>query len=95
MLVIDEARHEAVFACEPMTLTPHEWGLLVSLASTPGRVFSRGELVERIAGYTFEGYERAVDSHVKNLRRKLGPEGRDVIETVVGFGYRLGLSCDV
>ncbi len=94
MLVIDEARHEVTFACEPLRLTPHEWSLLVSLASTPGRVFSRHELVERIAGYTFEGYERAVDSHVKNVRHKLGPEGRQVIETVVGFGYRLGLTAD-
>ena len=73
-----------------MAVTPHEWGLLLALASAPGRVFTRRELVERISGYTFDGYERAVDSHVKNLRHKLGPDGQDVVQTVVGFGYRLG-----
>ena len=62
-----------------------------SLTSTPGRVFSRHELVERIGGGTFDGYERAVDSHVKNLRHKLGPDGQHVVETVVGFGYRSGV----
>ena len=57
-------------------------------------MLTRRELVERISGYTFEGYERAVDSHVKNLRHKLGPDGQDVVQTVVGFGYRLGLAAD-
>ncbi len=50
--------------------------------------------MERISGYTFDGYERAVDSHVKNLRHKMGPDGQDVVQTVVGFGYRLGLAAD-
>ena len=93
-LQIDEAGHRATLAGHVLALTPHEWGLLLALASAPGRVFTRRELVERVSGYTFEGYERAVDSHVKNLRHKLGPDGQDVVQTVVGFGYRLGLSAD-
>ncbi len=78
----------------PLSLTPSEWNLLVALAGAPGRVFSRHELVERIGGSLVEGYERGVDSHVKNLRHKLGPDGAQVIETVVGFGYRLGARAD-
>ncbi len=93
-LQIDEAGHRATLAGCDLSLTPHEWGLLLALTSAPGRVFTRRELVERISGYTFEGYERAVDSHVKNLRHKLGPDGQDVVQTVVGFGYRLGLPAD-
>lgn len=93
-LSLDEARHEASLDGRPLTLTPHEWGLLVVLASAPGRVFSRRELVERLSGYTFDGYERAIDTHVKNLRHKLGPDAHDIVQTVVGFGYRLGLDVD-
>ncbi|MCC6270649.1 MAG: winged helix-turn-helix transcriptional regulator, partial [Microbacteriaceae bacterium] len=48
----------------------------------------------RVRGYEYEGYERTIDSHVKNLRRKLGASGADVIETVLGVGYRLGLRRD-
>jgi DNA-binding response OmpR family regulator len=68
--------------------------LLVALASVPGRVFSRYELVNRVRGYEFAGFERTIDSHVKNLRRKLGADGGAVVETVLGVGYRLGWSRD-
>jgi DNA-binding response OmpR family regulator len=68
---------------------------LTTLTSVPGRPFSRYELVNRVRGYEFAGYERSMDSHVKNLRHKLGPDGTDVVETVVGVGYRLGLRRDV
>jgi DNA-binding response OmpR family regulator len=94
LLRIDESRHEASLAGVDLALTPSEWGVLVALASDPGRVFSRRELVERVSGYTYDGYERAIDTHVKNLRHKLGPAGREVVETIVGFGYRLGLAAD-
>jgi DNA-binding response OmpR family regulator len=57
-------------------------------------VFSRYELVNRVRGYEFAGYERTIDSHVKNLRRKLGGDGAAIIETVLGVGYRLGCSRD-
>ena len=93
-LRIDQARHEATHDGEVLALTPSEWNLLVALTNTPGRLFSRHELIERVGGSAFEGYERAVDSHVKNLRHKLGPDGQHVVETVVGFGYRSGAHPD-
>ena len=66
----------------------------MSLGNSPMRVFSRLELANRIHGYEFLGYERSIDSHVKNLRHKLGDAGNDVIETVLGVGYRLGYTAD-
>ncbi|GAA4607282.1 two-component system alkaline phosphatase synthesis response regulator PhoP [Actinoplanes octamycinicus] len=89
-LRLDEARHEAVLDGVPLELTPTEWGLLTALAATPGRVYSRYELINQVRGYEFPGYERTVDSHVKNLRRKLGPGGAEMVATVLGVGYRLG-----
>ncbi|MFC3897687.1 response regulator transcription factor [Lentzea rhizosphaerae] len=93
-LRIDEARHEARWDGEVLELTPTEWGILAAVASVPGRVYSRYELINRVRGYEFEGYERTVDSHVKNLRHKLGASGPDVVQTVLGVGYRLGLRRD-
>ena len=83
-LRIDEARHEASLDGRPLDLTVTEWGLLTALAGSPGRVYSRYELVNRVRGYEFSGYERSIDSHVKNLRHKLGSAGTDVVETVRG-----------
>ena len=65
-----------------------------SLASVPGRPFSRYELVNRVRGYEYAGYERSIDSHEKNLRQKLGPGAADVVATVTGVGYRLGVDRD-
>ncbi|MFU8839873.1 MAG: response regulator transcription factor [Nitriliruptoraceae bacterium] len=95
-LVIDQGRHEVIARGEPVQLTPTEWGVLVVLARTPGRVHSRYELINRVRGYEFEGYERTIDSHVKNLRRKLeiDPHEPRIVQTVVGGGYRLGASPD-
>ncbi|MFE7858430.1 response regulator transcription factor [Streptomyces sp. NPDC057403] len=93
-LRIDEARHEAVLDGTAVELTPTEWGLLTTLAAVPGRVYSRYELVNRVRGYEFAGYERTIDSHVKNLRHKLGARGPELVETVLGVGYRLGWSRD-
>jgi DNA-binding response OmpR family regulator len=95
-IVIDENRREAIVDGEVVDLTPTEWGLLLALATSPGRVYSRFELINRIRGYEFDGYERTVDSHVKNLRRKIerDPGSPRIIETVLGGGYRLGLSRD-
>jgi DNA-binding response OmpR family regulator len=93
-LRIDEPRHEAWLDGRPMDLTPTEWGLLTAVAAAPERVFSRYELVNRVRGYEYAGYERTIDSHVKNLRRKFGPSGTDVLETVLGVGYRLRLRRD-
>jgi len=93
-LRLDDVRHEAWLDGGPLDLTPTEWGLLTALAATPGRVYSRYELINQVRGYEFPGYERTVDSHVKNLRRKLGPDAARIVETVLGVGYRLGWSCD-
>ena len=93
-LRIDDPRHEAHLDGAELELTPTEWGLLTALVAAPGRVFSRYELVNRVRGYEFAGYERTIDSHVKNLRRKLGAAGGEIVETVLGVGYRLGWSRD-
>jgi DNA-binding response OmpR family regulator len=77
-------------------LTPTEWGILTALATTPGRVYSRAELINRARGHEFEGYERSVDSHIKNLRRKIEGSTAEpsIVLTVLGGGYRLGLAPD-
>jgi DNA-binding response OmpR family regulator len=96
VLVIDEPRRTAEVRGTPVDLTPTEWGILVALAAVPGRVYSRLELINRVRGYEFEGYERTIDSHVKNLRRKIEEDQREprIIQTVLGGGYRLGLTRD-
>jgi DNA-binding response OmpR family regulator len=68
----------------------------VALATVPGRVYSRYELISRIRGHEFEGQERTVDSHVKNLRGKVEEDPRSprIVQTVLGRGYRLGLARD-
>jgi DNA-binding response OmpR family regulator/membrane protein DedA with SNARE-associated domain len=95
-LVIDEPRREVKVRNTLIELTPTEWGILLALATVPGRVYSRYELINRVRGYEFEGYERTVDSHVKNLRRKIerGAGSPAIVQTVMGGGYRLGLARD-
>ena len=94
VLTIDDGQHRASIRGTDLSLTLSEWELLAALADSPGRVLTRLELINRVRGYEFEGYERTIDSHVKNLRRKLGDTEHLVVETVVGFGYRLGLRAD-
>jgi DNA-binding response OmpR family regulator len=95
-VVIDEPRRTVTVRGATADLTPTEWGILVALASVPGRVYSRFELINRVRGYEFEGYERIIDSHVKNLRRKIeqDPGSPAIVKTVLGGGYRLGLARD-
>ena len=95
-LTVDEDRRELRVRGELVELTPTEWGVLTALAGVPGRVYSRYELINRVRGYEFEGYERTIDSHVKNLRRKVEVDPHDprIIETALGAGYRLGLRRD-
>jgi DNA-binding response OmpR family regulator len=95
-LVIDEPRRTVTMHGTPAQLTPTEWGILVTLATVPGRVYSRFELINKVRGYEFDGYERTIDSHVKNLRRKIedDPGSPRIILTVLGGGYRLGLTRD-
>jgi DNA-binding response OmpR family regulator len=96
VLLLDEARHTVTVRGESIDLTPTEWGILVTLASVPGRVYSRFELINRVRGYEFDGYERIIDSHVKNLRRKIEQDAGnpEIVTTVLGGGYRLGLTRD-
>jgi DNA-binding response OmpR family regulator len=95
-LVIDEQRRTVEARGTSVALTPTEWGVLVTLATVPGRVYSRYEIINRTRGYEFEGYERSVDSHVKNLRRKIEVDASqpEIIHTVLGGGYCLGISRD-
>jgi hypothetical protein len=95
-LIIDEARRQVTAAGHIVTLTATEWKLLTTLASVPGRVFTRYELVNRARGYEYEGYERTIDSHIRNLRRKIDTDSRKpgLIETVTGTGYRLAVTHD-
>ncbi len=96
ILVIDEPRREVTVRGAGVELTPTEWGILVALATVPGRVYTRAELINRVRGYEFEGYERTIDSHVKNLRRKVeqDPGAPRIVQTVLGGGYRLGVARD-
>lgn len=87
-LVIDAERHEATVRGKPVSLTLAEFRLLQMLASRPGRVFSRAELVERITGGDAVVLERNVDVHVRSIRKKLKRDA-DWVETVRGVGYRL------
>ena len=95
-LTIDESTRRVTVNGELVELTPTEWGVLLALAAQPGRVCSRYELINRVRGYEFDGYERTVDSHVKNLRRKIEPDQTQptIVQTVTGVGYRLGLDRD-
>lgn len=94
-LRLDLDRHEASVAGALLNLTPTEFDLLRLLLSQPGHAFTRQELIEHGPGYQYEGLERTIDSHIKNLRRKL--ESTDAglkIETVYGVGYRLRVSAE-
>jgi DNA-binding response OmpR family regulator len=88
-LVIDDARRRVTLDAEVVELTESEFRLLRTLARFPGRVYSRFELIDKVQGYDFEGYERTIDAHVKNLRRKLGEDARAprMVKTVYGRGY--------
>ncbi len=89
-LRVDRARHRAEIGGEAVDLTPTEFRLLALLASTPGRVWSRLQLVERVLGGESEATERTIDAHVMNLRRKLAPHAASPrVATVFGVGYRL------
>jgi len=90
-LEIDTVQHEVRRDGETVDLTPNEYKLLVTLARYPGRVYSRFELINHVQGYEYEGYERTIDAHVKNLRKKVEPDPKHprYVETVFGAGYRL------
>ena len=89
-VTLDLARRAAALAGQPLDLTTMEFDLLALLGGNPGQVFSRLQLLERVQGDAYEGYERTIDVHIKNLRKKLGddPQNPRFIETVRGIGYR-------
>jgi two-component system alkaline phosphatase synthesis response regulator PhoP len=89
-LEIDLDAHTVLRAGQSVELTPTEFSLLTTLAGQPGRAFSRLHLLESTQGVAYEGYERTIDAHVKNLRAKLeiDPKKPRYIETVFGIGYR-------
>jgi two-component system OmpR family response regulator len=89
-LVIDAMSYEVNSAGTSVNITPTEFKVLHVLASNPGRVFPREELVEKALGYQFEGYERSIDAHIKNIRHKIekDPKNPEYILTIYGVGYR-------
>jgi DNA-binding response OmpR family regulator len=90
LLTIDTASYEVKKAGDSVTMTPTELKILAVLAGSPARVFTRGELVEHALGYQFEGYERSIDAHIKNIRQKIedDPKNPLFINTIYGVGYK-------
>ena len=91
-LAVDVERRTVTVNGRPISLTPSEFSLLTTLMRTPGRVFSRLELLDALPGEAFEGAERSVDVHIRNLRKKIEPDASNphYVETVFGVGYRFG-----
>jgi DNA-binding response OmpR family regulator len=89
-IILDRAGHTVTVSGAPVDLTPSEFDLLSTLMAAPGRALSRMELLDRIQGTAYEGYERTVDVHIKNLRAKIEVDPRNprYVETVYGIGYR-------
>jgi two-component system alkaline phosphatase synthesis response regulator PhoP len=85
-LTLDRARYQVELPDRTVVLTMTEFELLATMMSQPGRIFTRGQLLNAVRGVAFESYERAIDSHIRNLRRKLEPG--DYIITVYGVGYK-------
>jgi DNA-binding response OmpR family regulator len=90
-LVLDAPRLRTTVAGRPVDLTPTEFAILETMARSPGRVFTRAQLLDAVHGIAFESYERAIDAHVKNIRRKLEPVPARprYLLTVYGVGYRV------
>ena len=90
-LIIDLDKHEVRKAGVKVQLTPTEFKILSILASSPGRVYSRLQLVDAVLGQAYQGYERSIDTHISNLRKKLGDDSAQprYIDTVYGVGYKM------
>ena len=89
-VTLDTAKHTITVGTKPVELTPTEFDLLATLMQHPGRVFARAQLLDAVRGQVYEGYERTIDAHIKNLRQKIGdsPKSPRFILTVFGVGYR-------
>jgi len=90
-LSIDTTRREVLAEGTPVELTRTEFDILAHMASQPGRVFTRLQLMEAASGDAYEGYERTIDAHIKNIRRKLGEDTKSprYVHTVFGVGYKV------
>ena len=90
-LVLDVPRMRTEVSGRSVELTSTEFSILATMARQPGRVFTRSQLLDAVRGVAFESYERAIDTHIKNIRRKIEPEPREprYLLTVYGVGYRL------
>ena len=95
-LLLDSARHEVRRGERTLELTPTEFRLLEVLMGNPGRVFSRLQLLDLVQGEAFEGYERTIDAHIKNLRQKIEPDPQHPsrVLTVYGVGYKFAERVD-
>lgn len=91
-IMLDKGSYQVTVAGQPVKLTPSEFDLLAALMSAPGRVFARLDLLEYMSGDAFEGAERAIDVHIRHLRKKIEPDPSKprYVETVFGVGYRFG-----
>ncbi len=89
-ITMDLSGHSVTVRGEPVNLTPTEFGLLATLMQDAGRAFTRAQLLEQVQGYAYEGYERTIDAHIKNLRQKVeaDPRNPERIKTVYGVGYK-------
>ncbi len=88
---VNESTRVVMIDDHEIKLTPNEYGLLIAMLRNPGHVFSRNELLNQVQGYQYDGYDRTIDSHIKNLRKKISlafPD-HDLISSVYGVGYRL------
>jgi len=89
-ITIDLSRHSVQVRGEAIDLTPTEFDLLATLMEDPGRAFTRSQLLQSVQGYAYEGYERTIDVHIKNLRHKMeaDPRNPQYVKTVYGVGYK-------
>jgi len=91
-LSVDPSRHSVIYRRKPLHLTSREFAIIEFLARNPGRVYSRAQLLDHVFGIDFEGYDRTIDAHIKNMRQKmleLSPDSPTPLTTVRGVGYKL------
>jgi two-component system response regulator BaeR len=89
-IVLEKSTRQVTIDGQRISLTPSEFGLLNVLMASPERVFSRSELLDKVQGYQYAGYDRTIDSHIKNLRKKIAARlpGKEIILTLYGVGYK-------
>jgi two-component system response regulator BaeR len=93
---LDDTTYQVIVDKHVLNLTPSEFGLLKIMMTQPNRVFTRNELINRVQGYDFEGYDRTIDTHIKNLRKKIAVKlpDQEIITTVYGVGYKFNVPSD-